>query len=541
MPVQPSPVIDLADLVADAARERPDHLALVEAGGRSLTWAQLDAEVARVATGLGAAGIVAGHRVVLALGNRIEFVTTYLGVLRARLVAVPVNPRSTAGELARMTGDSGARLVVADAGSVDAVREAVALLGRVLDGEYDGELGEADTGLLSRAARPRVVVVGAEPLAGERSYDELRSEVARPVPPLQDPDRLAVLLYTSGTSGRPRGAMLTHRALLANIDQVAAVEPAMIHGDDVVLGVLPLFHVYGLNAVLGGVLRHRAKLVIAEHFDPQGTLDLIEDEACSVVPLAPPVFVHWRGEEHLAERLGPVRLVLSGSAPLAPELVDEFTARTGLPVHQGYGLTEAAPVVTSTLCSGEVRRGSVGAALPGIRLRLVDEARGAVTGDDPGEIEVSGANLFSGYWPDGADGPDDEGWWATGDVGFLDATGDLYLVDRVKELVIVSGFNVYPVEVEDVIGEVPGVVAVAVIGVADPATGEAVVAYVRAPGADPATVADDVRRHCARRLARFKQPVRIEVVDRLPTTVTGKVQKGRLRGLERRRAQGLIG
>jgi long-chain acyl-CoA synthetase len=540
MPVQPSPVIDLADLVTDAARERPDHLALVEAGGRSLTWAQLDAEVARVATGLGAAGIVAGHRVVLALGNRIEFVTTYLGVLRARLVAVPVNPRSTAGELARMTGDSGARLVVADAGSVDAVREAVALLGRALDGEYDGELAEADAGLLSRAARPRVVVVGAEPLAGERSYDELRSEVARPVPPLQDPDRLAVLLYTSGTSGRPRGAMLTHRALLANIDQVAAVEPAMIHGDDVVLGVLPLFHVYGLNAVLGGVLRHRAKLVIAEHFDPQGTLDLIEDEACSVVPLAPPVFVHWRGEEHLAERLGPVRLVLSGSAPLAPELVDDFTARTGLPVHQGYGLTEAAPVVTSTLCSGEVRPGSVGAALPGIRLRLVDESRGAVTGDDPGEIEVSGANLFSGYWPDGADGPDDEGWWATGDVGFLDATGDLYLVDRVKELVIVSGFNVYPVEVEDVIGEVPGVVAVAVIGVRDAATGEAVVAYVRAPGEDPARVADAVRRHCARRLARFKQPVRVEVVDRLPTTVTGKVQKGRLRGLERRRAQGLI-
>ena len=541
MPAEPPPVIDLADLVADAARERPDHLALVEAGGRSLTWAELDAEVARIATGLGAAGVVAGHRVLLAVGNRIEFVTTYLGVLRARLVAVPVNPRATAGELARMTADCGARLVVADPGALAAVREGVALLGRALEGEYDGELGGADATLLARAVRPRVVVIGEDPLPGESSYDELRAQPARPVPPLQDPERLAVLLYTSGTSGRPRAAMLTHRALLANIEQVAAVEPPMIHGDDVVLGVLPLFHVYGLNAVLGGVLRHRAKLVLAEHFDPQGTLDLIEDEACSVVPLAPPVFVHWRGEEHLAERLGPVRLVLSGSAPLAPELVDEFTARTGLPVHQGYGLTEAAPVVTSTLGSGELRPGSVGAALPGIRLRLVDEAGGTPAGEDPGRIEVAGANLFSGYWPDGTDGPDDQGWWSTGDVGFLDATGDLYLVDRVKDLVIVSGFNVYPVEVEDVISEVPGVLAVAVIGVADAETGEAVVAYVRASDPDAGAVAAVVRRHCAQRLARFKQPVRVEVVDRLPTTVTGKVQKGRLRGLERRRAQGLIG
>ena len=541
MPTPPAPVIDLADLVAEAARERPDHLAVVEADGRSLTWAQLDAEVTRVAEGLGAAGLVAGHRVVLALGNRIEFVTSYLGVLRARLVAVPVTPRAVAGELARMVADSGARLVVADAEAAETVRQAAELVVRGLDGAP----GELDADLLARATRPLVVLVGAAPLPGERSYDDLLAAPAgrapRPAPPLQDPERLAVLLYTSGTSGRPRAAMLTHRALLANIEQMAAVEPAMLHGDDVVLGVLPLFHVYGLNAVLGGVLRHRAKLVLAEHFDPEGTLDLIEDEACSVVPLAPAVFARWRDEEHLAERLGPVRLVLSGSAPLDPALVDDFTARTGLPVHQGYGLTEAAPVVTSTLGSDEVRRGSVGCALPGIRLRLVDEAGRSPEGTDPGEIEIAGANLFSGYWPDGVDGPGVDGWWATGDVGFLDPSGDLFLVDRVKELVIVSGFNVYPVEVEEVIREVPGVTAAAVIGVADAERGEAVVAYVRAPGADAAEVADAVRRHCAARLARFKQPVRVEVVDELPVTVTGKVQKGRLRGRERRRAQELLG
>ena len=149
------------------------------------------------------------------------------------------------------------------------------------------------------------------------AYADVLATEARALPPLPDPEKLAALLYTSGTSGRPRAAMLTHRALLANIEQVGEVEPPMIHGDDVVLGVLPLFHVYGLNAVLGGVLRHRAKLLLVEQWDPVGVLDLIEDEAVSVLPIAPPVFAHWRGVDDLADRLGPVRLVLSGSAPLA--------------------------------------------------------------------------------------------------------------------------------------------------------------------------------------------------------------------------------
>jgi long-chain acyl-CoA synthetase len=235
-----------------------------------------------------------------------------------------------------------------------------------------------------------------------------------------------------------------------------------------------------------------------------------------------------------------VRLILSGSAPLSPEVIEEFTARTGIAIHQGYGLTEASPVVTSTLRSQTLQTGSVGAALEGIDIRLVDEAGEMPLADDPGEIQIRGANLFSGYWPDGADGPDDEGWWSTGDIGFLDASGDLFLVDRLKELIIVSGFNVYPVEVEEVVCEVSGVSEAAVIGAHDDETGESVVAYVVAPGVDPATVEDDVRRHCEQRLARFKVPTRIVVVDELPLTVTGKVQKGRLRGIERRRALGIL-
>jgi len=531
---------DVSSLVAEAAADRPGMLAVVEAGGRSVTWAELEDEVARIATGLGAAGLVAGQRAMIALGNRIEFVATYLGVLRAQVVAVPVNPRATPGELARMVADSGCRVIVADEETIAAVREAVRLLRAALAGAAtQGE--ELDADLLERASDPRVYVVGAEAADDEQPYDALRAAAPRAVPPLPDPEKLACLLYTSGTSGRPRAAMLTHRALIANIDQAAEVEPPMIHGDDVVLGVLPLFHVYGLNAVLGGVLRHRAKLVLVARFEPEATLDLIDDEAVSVVPVAPPVFAYWLPEEHLRERLGPVRLMLSGSAPLSPELMERFTAATGVPVHQGYGLTEASPVVTSTLCSRVHQPGSVGAALPGIEIKLVDELGGEPEGDDPGEIWIRGANMFSGYWPDGEGGPDEDGWWGTGDVGFLDASGDLFLVDRLKELVIVSGFNVYPTEIEDVIRELPGVVETAVIGVADERTGEAVVAYVRvADGADPAAVADAVREHCAARLARFKRPSRVEVVDELPLTVTGKVQKGRLRGMERRRALGLL-
>jgi len=533
-------VDDLAELLAQAAVDAPDHRALVEADGRSLTWAELDHEVGRVATGLGDAGIVAGHRVLLAMANRAELVAAYFGVLRAQAVAVPVNPRATVGELARMLADSGARLAFVDVGTADAVRAAKAMV----DAGLAGERSDLDEDALARAAPTSLVTVGeaageaAGP--GEVTYDDLLAAEPRPVPPLLDPHKLAVLLYTSGTSGRPRAAMLTHRALLANIEQVALIEPPMMEANDIVLGVLPLFHVYGLNAVLGAAVRHRATLVLQQAFDPVGTLDLVARHACTVLPLAPAVFPHWLAVHDLHDRLASVRLVLSGSAALPREVVEEFAALTGITVHQGYGLTEASPVVTSTRRSAEDQPGSVGSVIDGVELRLVDEQGHVVEGDDPGEIWVRGDNLFSGYWPDGSGGPDAEGWWATGDVGILDPRGDLFLVDRVKELVVVSGFNVYPVEVEHVIRETGGVTEAAVIGVVDDDTGEAVVAYVVAPGLDPAAAEDAVRRHCESRLARFKQPSRIEVVDTLPLSVTGRVQKGRLRGLERRRALELL-
>jgi long-chain acyl-CoA synthetase len=531
---------NIAELLTVAASESPDRVALVDAGtGRETTWAALDEAVSRVATGLGRLGLVAGNRVVVTTANRSELVVAYLATLRAHLVAVPVNPRAATGELVRTVADCRARIVVADGTTITAARKVVTGLEEALRG--------ADEELRARSVVPRIVAVDTAATGDEVPLDGLLAETAAPLPAGRDPESLAVLLYTSGTSSVPRAAMLSHRALLANLEQAAQVEPPMVGRDDVVYGVLPLFHVYGLNAVLGQVLRQQATLVIADAFDPEGALDDIVRHGVTVVPVAPPVLAHWRSASGVGERLSGVRTLMSGSAPLSPELVEEFTARTGVTVHQGYGLTEAAPVVTSTLCSSRVKPGSVGSALPGVRLRLVDETGGEPTGSDPGEIHVAGDNLFDGYWPDASDGPVD-GWLATGDLGFLDADGDLFLVDRLKELVIVSGFNVYPSEVEDVLAEIDDVLEAAVIGVPDDVTGEAVVAYVRprpdrvdpADNAQVAALEEEVRAVCSTRLARFKQPTRIEVVAALPRTVTGKIAKGRLRSGVRRENSRLL-
>jgi long-chain acyl-CoA synthetase len=251
----------------------------------------------------------------------------------------------------------------------------------------------------------------------------------------------------------------------------------------------------------------------------------------------------WSRREDLRERLASVRTVLSGAGPLSADAVRRFTAAAGLDVHQGYGLTEAAPVVTTTLGTpGPPRPGSVGRPLPGIEVEVVD-GTGAVTEEhDPGEVCVRGPNLFSGYWPDGHGGPRSDGWYATGDVGYLDADGELFLVDRLTEVVIVSGFNVYPAEVEEAIADVTGVAEVAVVGVDDADTGEAVVAYVVGDpltGLTPQRLADEVEAHCRTRLAGYKRPRQVHVVDALPHSVNGKVAKGRLRSTQRRRAMGL--
>ena len=479
---------NFADLLRDTARRHGEGLALVD-GDRRLTWSQLDEAVDKAAQGYSAAGLVPGYRVILLLANSVEFVTSYLGVLRAGLVAVPLNTGLTKPEIGTVVKHSGARLAVAD-----------------------GDLADKLEGI-------RVVRAGQ--LDGHA-----------PLTPQTDPEALAVLLYTSGTSGDPRAAMLTHRALAANVKNLTELGEDRMGPDDVVLGVLPMFHAFGLNAVLGWAIATGAALVVDQRFDSTGTIDLIRRYGVTRLPLAPPALNALLVRPDLKDALRTVKVVLTGASSLDLGLADRFEEATGLVVHQGYGLTEASPGVTTTLGEDEPKPGSVGRPLPNVDLRIADERGEDVEGDDPGEILVRGGNLFSGYWPDGVDGPDEQGWYRTGDVGYLDSDGDLYLVDRLRELIIVSGFNVFPSEVEEVLVGFPGVREAAVIGVPSEETGEAVKAFVvPATGAalDPAAI----REFAATRLARFKCPVEVEVVDHLPHSVTGKVAKGRLREADR--------
>jgi long-chain acyl-CoA synthetase len=322
--------------------------------------------------------------------------------------------------------------------------------------------------------------------------------------------------------------MLTHRALLASVANVAAVATPSVRPDDVVLLVLPLFHVYSLNGTLAAVADQGATAVLLERFDPDSALEVVRREGVTNIPGAPSMFQAWSTRPGLRAAFASVRMLFTGAAPMAPAVLREVAAACGLPVFEGYGLTEAAPGVASTLVGGVAKPGSVGRPFPGVEVRLVDEDGGAAEDGDPGEIVIRGANLFSGYWPDGAGGPDADGWFATGDVAFFDEEGDLVLVDRRKELVIVNGFNVYPREVEEALVSHPDVDEVAVIGVAHEQTGETIRAFV-VPRPGSGLDEEAVTAYAATRLARFKCPTLVTLVDRLPHSATGKVAKGRLR------------
>jgi long-chain acyl-CoA synthetase len=339
--------------------------------------------------------------------------------------------------------------------------------------------------------------------------------------------------------------MLSHRALLSNVAQCASLRPAPVNATDRVLLAVPLFHLYGLGPGLLQVAAAGATAVLMDKFSTQGALEVCERYRLTAMVGVPPMYQAFAGvgAERLAEALASMRLLTSGAAPLPAAVLSAIRSATGLSVFEGYGLTETGPVLTSTLVGGVAKAGSVGRPIPGVELRLVDsDGRPVILAGDPEElldeldddgsetglVSVRGANLFSGYWPDGAHGPDDEGWFRTGDVGYLDADGDLHLVDRANDLIIVNGFNVYPHEVERVLDELDGVAEAAAIGVPDERAGERVKAVVvLLPGAT--LTEQDVLDHCAAHLAKFKVPSSVEFVDELPHSVTGKLRRATLR------------
>ncbi|MGH3630877.1 MAG: AMP-binding protein, partial [Sciscionella sp.] len=401
----------VAELLAAAVRRGPDHAALVEvASGSAVSWREFAAAVAEQAGALRAAGLTDGDRVLLPAPTTTATAVALFAVLHAGGVAVPVAADLPQPQLRRLLDDSGARLVL-----------------------------------------PAAVTSGA-PRAPECSP--------------RGGEDLALLCYTSATSGPSRGVMLSHRALLANAEQCAGLRPAPVTAADRVLLAVPLHHLYAIGCLLQ-VARAGATAVLLEPFTAAEALAAAERHRVTVLAGVPPMYSAFlrRPADELGEALSTLRLLTSGGAPLRPEVLAGMRAATGLPVFEGYGLTEAGPVLTSTMVGGYAKPGSVGRPLPGVELRIVDTDGTALpeadeAGDERGGtglVAVRSDSAFSGYWPDGAHGPDGGGWFRTGDIGYLDTDGDLHLLDRARDLIVVNGFNVYPYEVEHVLRAMPGV------------------------------------------------------------------------------------
>ena len=478
-----------------------DHVAIISRG-RPTTYGALRDQVAHVRGGLAQLGVGKGDRIALLCSNGRYFVDLYLAALGLGAVTVPLNPASPAPEIERQVLTVGAKVVVVEPTAAHA-------------------WAQIDRAKLPTVEHVVATETGTVPGA-DSAFDDLLG--AEQVPAVEvEPDDLAALIFTSGTAGSPRAAMLSHGNLLSNLEQGRSTD-GIVEGD-VVYGVLPMFHIFGLNVVLGLTLARGAAVVLVQRFDPFTALETISERSVTVIPGAPPL---WLAFSHFddapADSFATVRLALTGAAKMPEEPTRHLQQRFGLTLREGYGLTEASPVVTSS--SGlPPKVGSVGKVLDGIQVRLVDENGDDALDGDSGEIWVKGPNVFKGYLNE----PEAtarvltaDGWLRTGDIAVVDDDGYLYLVDRAKDLIIVSGFNVYPAEVEEVLIEHPDVHEVGVIGVPHPHTGEAVKAFVVLELGATAHE-DTLVSWCLDNLARYKCPAKIIFVDELPRNVSGKL------------------
>jgi long-chain acyl-CoA synthetase len=460
--------------------------------GRLVTYGELRDEVARARTTLAELRLPRGGRVALASGNDLVFVVTLLAGVGAGLIVVPVNPSAPPAEIER-------KLQIAGAGTI--------------------VLGPAGAGLAGSLRDVRVL----------SSLDSVKGEAA----PVVDvaPTDVAVLLFTAGTAGAPKAAMLTHANLTWMQDALIRHPGGGIGPHMVVYGALPASHIFGLNVVIGTTLRAGGTIVLVDGFDAAGALELIRRHRVTSVPGVPPMWKQWSElADAPADAFGTVERATSGAAALSVEVFERMRERFGVEVAEGYGLTETSPVVTTNVGTA-VRAGSIGVPLAGVEVRLIDTDGDDALPGDSGEVWVRGPNVFAGYWNDKAATDavlDADGWFHTGDVALADDDGHLYLVDRIKDLIIVSGFNVSPAEVEEALLLHPGVAGAVVVGERDEETGERVVAYVTSADGERVDPAE-LREFCAKHLARYKCPTVVNLVDELPVSAVGKVLRRQLR------------
>jgi long-chain acyl-CoA synthetase len=510
--VDPNPAISetpVYALLAEAAAAYPD-LPAVRFYQVRLTFAQLWAQAQRAAAAYAEVGVRPGDRVALMLPNCPQYVMAYYGALRAGAIVVQINPLYTARELQRILTNAGAETIVVADALYPVVQEALAdtELKRVFVTRLRGE-----------------VVLGPE----ARGFEDALAQ-ASDTPPdvVVDPGAVAVLQYTGGTTGISKGAMLTHHNLVANVAQIRAFNPGSESpGEGRVLTVIPLFHVYGMTVCMNYALSRGWEMILLPRFDLTDVMETIRATRPTHFPGVPTMYVAVNNFPN-AEAFGvdSIRLCNSGAAPMPLEVMEAFERRFGAKILEGYGLSEASPFTHGHPAGGRSKPGTVGMPAPGTDAEIVDVVDGktVLPPGETGEIRIRGPQVMAGYWrmPEETSVALRDGWLYTGDVGRMDADGYFSIVDRKKDMIIASGYNVYPRDVEEVIYEHAAVQECCVAGVPDAYRGETVKAFVvLRPGAT--LTVEELDAFCRARLAAFKVPKLVEFRDSLPKSAVGKI------------------
>jgi long-chain acyl-CoA synthetase len=499
----------LTDILRIAAADVPDRPATAFLG-QQLTFAEVKERADKFATALARMGVKQGDRVGVMLPNCPQYIIAVFGILRVGAIVVNVNPLYTPREVGVVAQDSGMRVLI------------------VLDMLVPS----------AGNACEQMIVVSFK---GGAQFDELIAGVDTPQLPRVhiDADDVAVLQYTGGTTGTPKGAMLTHYNIFANVVQSTSLHiPSLRRGEERYLLVIPFFHIYGFTVGLMAGTWLGAQQILIPKYDVDALLNAVRDYRPTYFPAVPTIFIsllnHPKSREYGIDR---IRAFNSGSAPLPLEVLEQFEQLTGGMLSEGYGLSEASPVTHNSPSLSVRKPGSVGIPLPDTDQKVVDLGEGTreVANGEEGELCIAGPQVMKGYW----NRPDETAhtirtdangtpWLYTGDIARVDDDGFTYIVQRKKDMIIVSGFNVYPGEIESVLFTHPAVMEAVVIGVPDGYRGEAVKAFiVLKPGAS-ATV-DDLKSHCARDLAEFKRPTLMEIRENLPKSAVGKILRRVLR------------
>jgi long-chain acyl-CoA synthetase len=503
------PAATLADMLDLAMQISPDKVAIVFEG-TEVTYHSFDAAANQVANGLISLGIRSGDRVCVQLENCPEFLYIYFGILRAGAVMVPANVMYKAEEMGHILSDSGARFVfVSSANSA-----------------YLPTIG-ADVPELEK-----IIEVGSEKLENSLNFKTWSAQQPEGRPEVVvRPGDFATIQYTSGTTGKPKGAVVSHANVMAAIDMLGSLPRYPIDKDTVTLLMLPLFHTFGLNLGVGLSFSYASTMVLERRFNAPKALSLVEQYSVNLFWGAPPMFyafVNTPGLEYY--NTSSLKNVMTGAAIMPPAIFEEFHRLTGIELSDGYGLSETSPIVTFNAAGAVNKVGSVGPAYPGLEVRIMDDHDEELGVNEIGEICVKGPVVFQGYW-NNTDATKDamrNGWFHTGDQGRMDEDGYLFIVGRKKDMIVVSGYNVYPVELENLLMKHGSVSDCAVIGVPDDYQGESVKAVI-VLNPDKKVSSDQLDIFMRKHLAAFKCPKYYSFVDALPKTPAGKVLKRILR------------